>query len=88
MEKDLVLLKNTYNELYEGKYIKHGLDINLATRNCISLLYPFINRPEIDSLCDYCLNVFWEGGQNRISQIEVDAETIKGFIGGLFKAVV
>lgn len=84
MEEDLETLKNVYDNLYEEKHITQGLDIKKATDNCISLLFPLINCPEIDSLCDYCLNAFWEGGQNQAPQIEVNIETIKGFIGKLF----
>lgn len=84
MDKDNSTLKNIYDKLREENYIKHRLDINKSTKNCISLLLPFINRPEIDSLCEYCLNEFWKGGQCGVPQIEVDTKTIKVFIGCLF----
>lgn len=77
MEVDMNTVLSVYDELKASYQIKSGLDQEKVKCDVIKLLLPFVDKKEIENLCEHCLNVFWEGGQNRQQVIEVDNKTLK-----------
>ena len=58
---------------------KADISFKKAKDNCVLLLFPYIESPEIDNLCKYCVDLFWEEG-HKASRVDVDIETIKKYL--------
>lgn len=85
MLQDLALITVVYEKYQEAGFIKHQLNELKAKNDTIKVLLPFVEATEIHELADYCLKVFWYCGMAGGSEAEVDANTIKEFLGNLFK---
>ena len=51
--------------------------------DCVSLLFPYLESPGTDNLCEFCIDFFEENWQKGASQLDVDIETIKKYLGRL-----
>ena len=85
MEVDIAIISLYYEKLHEAGKIKNLLDMGQAKNEAIKLLMPFVNVPEVHSLCEHCLDIFVECGMNGRDRALVGTDVIESYIGPLIE---
>ena len=84
MEEDMARLLVVFEKI-QIKGITEDLFVESARIKTIDTLLPFVCKPQIESLCMYCLDLFWNEGLKRKDKVDIDVDIITEYIGCLFK---